>query len=98
MRMKPNWSMYSNNYSHWRGYWECILSQDHFVVDLPFSNMDRFLSAADWGLNQREMEPIHQVENGEYRTSWNRSVGTKLWHTFDWLRELRLHYFLEFLV
>lgn len=65
--------------------WERSLSQDHFVVDLPSSDMDRFPSAAEWRLNQREMEPIHQVENGEQRTPWIRNVRTKMRHTFDFL-------------
>jgi hypothetical protein len=46
-KMKPNCAAEAA----WREQWAWILSQDHFVVDLPCSDMDRFsFPAAESGL------------------------------------------------
>jgi hypothetical protein len=48
-KMKPKWACAAG--AAWREKWAWILSQDHFVVDLPCSDMDRFpFPAAESGL------------------------------------------------
>lgn len=76
-KVKPKWACAAE--AAWREKWVWILSQDHFVVDLPALTWTAFLSL--WLrrdlLNQGEMGPIHQVGK---RGEWASSVRSNWWH------------------
>jgi hypothetical protein len=73
-KMKPNWACAVE--AAWREEWAWILSRDHFVVDLPCSDIDRLpVPAAEPGLTQEEMGPIHQVGKGGEWSQGQIEVG-----------------------